>query len=259
MIDVSGGNGANSGPVGTSCTFGGGGGDAGGVTIKGTTVTVNGTIIARGGDAGNVVDTSVLYIPNPSVTPLAFSGGHGGTVDIRSAGEVKINQGATPSPGLLAIDTRGGAGGRGGDAHSPAGPGGDGGDGGNVVVGGTPNITLIGSINASGGAGGAGGDGNASNLGGQGGQGGLGGDITLDAGHGSGIISVFAGTTFTLSAGAGGAGGSFGGLAGMTVFDDRLDHNGPGILSILGTVVIIDPLSDPAVSSPLGRIGSCKA
>lgn len=263
MIDVSGGNGANSGPVGTSYTYANPGGDAGSVTIKGTTVTVNGAILARGGDAGIVVDTRFLYVGGFSYTPDAYSGGHGGTVDIRSSGEVKINQGATPSPGLLAIDTRGGVGGRGGAAHnspaSPAGPGGDGGDGGDVILGGTPNITLIGSINTSGGVGGAGGAGAPPIPGGPGGQGGLGGDITLDAGHGSGIISVFAGTTFTLSAGAGGAGGSNGGLAGMTVFDDRLDHNGPGILSILGTVVIIDPLSDPAVSSPLGRIGSCKA
>ena len=172
---------------------------------------------------------------------------------------MKINHGATLSQGLVAIDTRGGAGGRGGDAHSPAGAGGDGGDGGDVILGGTPNITLIGSINTSGGVGGAGGAGAPPIPGGPGGQGGLGGDITLDAGHGSGIISVFAGTTFTLSAGAGGAGGVPGGLAGMTVFDDRLNHNGPGILSILGTVVIIDPLSDPALSSAVGRIGSCKA
>ncbi len=263
MIDVSGGNGANGGPVGTSFNNAWNGGDAGAVTIKGTTVTVNGTILARGGDAGIVVDTRFLFIPDPSVTPTAFPGGKGGKVDIGSSGEVKINQGATPFPGLVAIDTRGGAGGRGGDAHnspaSPAGPGGDGGNGGDVIVVGTPNITLIGSINTSGGAGGAGGAGAPPIPGGPGGQGGLGGDITLHAAEGSGIIFVFAGTTFTLSAGAGGAGGVPGGLAGMTAFDLRDKHFGPGNLDILGTVVIIDPLSDPALSSAVGRIGSCKA
>ncbi|MGH8686919.1 MAG: beta strand repeat-containing protein [Burkholderiales bacterium] len=245
VINVSGGTGANSGAIGTNDTYGGDGGDGGGISIDGSNV-ITGKLVARGGNAGSVTDSSMTS-PAGTESPLGGWGGYGGAVYVYATGEANINVNGTL--GAVAIDVSGGAGGQGGNAHSPAGDGGPGGDGGAVDVYGTPNMTLFGSVLAAGGAGGAGGAGNAGNPGGAGGSGGIAGQILLDAGSvtntklDDGIIFVLAGTQFNVEGGFGGAGGAnegagggSGGLAGLTgSFIHLTDY--------FGTIVVLDPLS----------------
>jgi len=243
-IDVSGGNGGNSGAVGTSWTIGGSGGNGGYVNYDGSTINVKGPIFARGGNGGNMINSSILAAAG---TPDGGSGGFGGSVNVFGSGEVQINVGGTL--GAVAIDVSGGMGGSGHPAASPAGNGGAGGGGGSVDVVGTPDMTLFGSVIATGGAGGAGGAGNATNVGGAGGAGGNAGFIFLDASSsassqtGDGIIFVLAGTQFNVQGGSGGAGGvdggagaGAGGIAGSTIGGGRGSVAGAVAGAILGGI-----------------------
>jgi len=202
-----------------------------------------------------MINSSILAAAG---TPDGGSGGFGGSVNVFGSGEVQINVGGTL--GAVAIDVSGGMGGSGHPAASPAGNGGAGGGGGSVDVVGTPDMTLFGSVIATGGAGGAGGAGNATNVGGAGGAGGNAGFIFLDASSsassqtGDGIIFVLAGTQFNVQGGSGGAGGvdggagaGAGGIAGSTnTFISMSDY--------FGTIVVLDPLSLPAVNSAFQQV-----
>ena len=253
QINVSGGNGGSSGAVGTATTWGGTGGDGGYVSLEGDVINVLGPILAKGGNGGDLVNASL------STNAIGNSGGNGGgygSVNVRGTSTVQINVGGTL--GATAIDVSGGAGGNGNASASPAGSGGSGGGGGSAIVYGTPDMTLFGSVNASGGAGGAGGASGPSAsgyAGGAGGAGGIAGSIYLDASSatgsatGDGIIFVLGGTQFNVQGGAGGAGGAdfgagagAGGLAGSTgTFNPMSDY--------FGTIVVLDPLSIPEVNS----------
>jgi hypothetical protein len=253
VINVSGGNGGNSGAIGSSFTGGGSGGDGGDATLVGSTINVAGPILSKGGNGGNVINAS-LPPSQTAGTPTGGAGGSGGVVWVYGLDKVQVNVGGTL--GALAIDTSGGAGGSGNPATSPAGNGGAGGGGGSANVVGTPDMTLFGSINASGGAGGAGGAGTASIAGGAGGNGGIGGSIFLDASSitesnaGDGIIFVLAGTQFNVQGGLGGSGGANGGLPGTSGSSNTFIQGS----DYFGSIVILDPLSIPEINQAVQQI-----
>jgi filamentous hemagglutinin family protein len=248
-IDASGGNGGNSGGIGTTTSTGGAGGSGGYVYYFGSTIDVKGPIFARGGNGGDMINSSILS--SGGGTPDGGSAGSGGSVTILATGEVKVNVGGTL--GAVAIDVSGGMGGSGHPAASPAGNGGAGGSAGSVNVVGTPNMTFFGSVNAAGGNGGAGGAGNATNIGGNGGAGGSAGPVYLDASSvtgtatGDGIIFVLAGSKpffgDVILGGAGGAAGVDGGAGAGTVGAAGGNSTFISMSDYFGTIVVLDPLS----------------
>jgi hypothetical protein len=253
LIDLSGGNGGSSGAIGSSFSTGGSGGSGGDAVLVGSTINVAGPILAMGGNGGGAVNASLPPSVSPG-TPTGGDGGSGGEVWVFGLDAVQVNVGGTL--GALAIDVSGGAGGSGNPATSPAGNGGNGGSGGSANVVGTPDMTLFGSIDASGGSGGAGGAGNGTFQGGNGGAGGNAGFIYLDASSttasatGDGFIFVLAGTQFNVLGGAGGAGGTGGGAGGAAgstnTFISMSDY--------FGTILILDPLSLSEVNSAFQQV-----
>ena len=181
---------------------GGFGGSAGSVDVSaGGSVLVQGNITATGGGGG----TSTFF----NLTSYAGgAGGLGGSV-ILAGGDVTISSG---------IDVRGGSGGAGSLAAAvtapvPGGAGGQGGGAGVVELAAGQNLTVYGSVLATGGAGGAGGNGVlGSPTGGAGGAGGLGGLVFMSTSSGSGTVTT---GTIRTDGGAGGAGGAYGGAGGV--------------------------------------------